>query len=171
MYLTFSIGLTVVVGGIGLICLLCFIMFLMETIDLGYTSGTVGTGLLTIAAIVGIIFIWVGHNSWLQEYNSSYNNLVTKIVSLDREAGADGSFFLGCGVVEEKPIYYYYYEVSPNVYTLGSVKSDKNHAVYIVETSDYEPSIYKYKDAKIDPSKYNYNIYVPFGTVIKTFVA
>ncbi len=164
---------TVMVGGIlAFILLVCIITVIYEiallikgdAADEGLPAGI----LFGLISAVSLSFVILSHVEYEKEYKAEYHTLINEIVSLDRDSATNGHFSLGCGYIETKPVYYYYYKVAENTYTLGSLKKD-DKGIYIVETDSYTPSIYKVKEANVDPSKYYYNIYVPFGTVIVNY--
>lgn len=92
-----------------------------------------------------------------------YTKCVANIVSLERDGVVSGRFCLGSGTIEDKQYYFYYTEIKSNTYKLGKIECDDS---YIVETDQYEPSIYEIKE-KGKP-KY-YNVYVPFGTMVVSY--
>ena len=169
MPLGITIDLGLLVGFIGLVGLAFFIYALREGIrEREYQEGTVGSGIAGLLGTCGLVALILLHLEYRREYAASYHTLVNEIVSLDRDSVVEGHFTIGCGTVETKPVYYYYYKVKENTYTLGSLKSE-NQAIYIVETDSYVPSIYKVKEANVEPNRYYYNIYVPFGTVVVNY--
>lgn len=170
MDLSATFGLGFWAGAIALIALGFFIYGLIQSIREGYQEGTIFALLVTIGASVGLGFIIHGHIDWDKKYKADYHDLVCEIVSLERDTAINGHFCLGCGYVSSNPVYYYYEEVKENTYTLGSLQATGN-PIYIVETDSYVPSIYKVKEANVDPDKYYYNIYVPFGTVVISYSA
>lgn len=93
------------------------------------------------------------------------NEHIANIVSIKRSAEVEGSFCLGSGYVDSKQYYFYYCEVEPNKFKLGKIETDRS---YIIEDNDKTPSIYKLK-AKGEWT-YHYDIYVPVGTILTTFV-
>jgi len=164
---------TITVGGIlAFLLLICIIAVIYEltllirgeATDEGLPAG-IAIGLISA---VGLVFVIMGHVDYEKDYKAEYHTLVNEIVSLDRDSVTNGHFCLGCGYIETKPVYYYYYKVAENTYTLGSLKKE-NNGIYIVETNSYAPSIYKVKEANVDPDRYYYNIYVPFGTVVVNY--
>lgn len=169
MALGVTIVLGLIVGVIGLVGLGIFIYALVEGIrEREYQKGTVGSAIAGLFGTCSLVLILLSHLDYRRDYAASYHTLVNEIVSLDRDSVVEGRFTIGCGTVETKPVYYYYYKVKENTYTLGSLKSE-NQAIYIVETDSYVPSIYKVKESNVEPNKYYYNIYVPFGTVVVNY--
>ena len=152
--------------------LTALIMFIVDCIkhkkDDDTVGGCVGSSICFIACLCLGLFAIYGANKCKAEYHASYHTLVCEIKTLDRGTNTEGHFTLGCGTINSYPAYYYYQEVKPNVYQIQSI-STKEHKIYIVETADYSPSIYKVKDAEVDANNYYYNIYVPFNTVISQY--
>ena len=93
------------------------------------------------------------------------NEHIANIVSIKRSGEVEGSFCLGNGYVGSEQYYFYYSEIESNKFKLGKVETDRS---YIIEDNDKTPSIYKLK-AKGE-STYHYDIYVPVGTILTTFV-
>lgn len=56
------------------------------------------------------------------DYQYSYG---VKLVSLDDGSELNGSFFLGIGTIESRPVYIYYYENGPGRYLQGYVSTDQ----------------------------------------------
>ena len=129
-------------------------------------TGFLGLCALGLASLYPLT--WNQYNVSKKEYKESYHVLQKNISSLERDADTSGRFFLGCGYIDANPIYYFYEEVSADTYVLGSLKQE-GHTIYIVETNEYSPSIYKAKKENTNPDNYYYNIYVPKNTVRKTF--
>lgn len=156
--LVFSIGgpILFVVG------ILFLILYKKNDSDFCLCIGVLGS----IFSFLGcIVFIPTTISNYI-EAKKEYASLVVNIVSLDRDTGVYGRFCLGTGTVEDKPIYYYYYKVKENTYKLGKINCKE---CFIVETEEYQPSIWKIKEyTRVD---YYYNIYVPFGTVIVSYSA
>ncbi len=100
------------------------------------------------------------------EYNTEYIAKVADIVSISRDSEMDGHFTLGYGYVKEDQYYFYYYPTEKGI-RLGKVKTDYS---YIIETTEYTPSIYKVKELYTFNEQIYYNIYVPNGTVVNTFI-
>ena len=136
-----------------------------------YVFGAIGCAGAVAVSILMIVYSWNEHAQWQKEFDASYETLVSKIASLDRETGVYGRFRIGYGTVSDRPVYYYYREVGENTYTLNSLAADSSHTIYLVETDQIDPSIYKCKSEFTDPKNYYYNIYVPFGTVLERYSA
>lgn len=119
---------------------------------------------------VGSIFLFFAFASLIAcvcmfpYYNSSYVKHKTNIMSISREGVVEGHFSLGCGTIKDVQYYFYYYETTKGV-LLGKVESEES---YIIETSEYVPSIYEVKE-KHTLNIYN-KIYVPIGTIVTTYV-
>ena len=95
------------------------------------------------------------------------------IYSIEDNSNVSGSFVLGSGSVNEKPVYTFYYKAKHG-YKIGTVSADIS---YIKEIKGLKtPEIIDEKDIPIDGSfwkgfKFNdrYIIMVPEGTIIKRF--
>ena len=121
-------------------------------------------------AAVGFVFTFMAALSLTicicsyPRYYRHYNKYVCDIVSLKVDNSYQGSFFLGTGSLNNKT-YYVYYSKCDKGYKLDKLETSES---FIVETSEITPSIYHVKETKT-LSDY-YNIYVPEGTIITTFV-
>ena len=71
-----------------------------------------------------------------------YNILIANILSIKQDNSVNGHFILGTGSIQDVQYYFYYYNTDKGI-KLDKVKSDKS---YIIETDEYEPSIYKVKE-------------------------
>lgn len=143
----------------------------MDEREWKYILGAVGCVGAVAISILTIVFAWKSHAQWQEQFDAGYETLVSKIASLDRDTGVYGRFRIGYGTVSERPVYYYYREVGENTYTLNSLAADGSHTIYLVETDQIDPSIYRCKSEFTDPKNYYYNIYVPFGTVLERYSA
>ena len=125
------------------------------------TSGLGVVGLIFgIMALISLICCV----SLYPSYATSYNILLYEIVSIRNEDSIEGSFFLGSGTLNDKT-YYVCYSKTNKGYKLEKLETDKS---YVIEDNDKTPSVYKVND-KNSLGNY-YNIYVPVGTIITTFV-
>ena len=163
-YLIFMI--IMIVAPVVLLLLAFFLLWLDDKID------PCGDGLLLTAVVTFCLMLLVGgigipiSASMYHNAKSEYIKHMVNIVSLDRGTGVYGQFTLGSGTVEDKAVYYYYYQVRENTYKLSKLYANE---CYIVETDEYQPSIYKIKEkGQLDPY---YNIYVPFGTIVISYAA
>ena len=97
------------------------------------------------------------------EYQTPSSTHIVDIMSINRGSSVEGHFSLGSGTIEETSYYFYYYETDRGI-KLGKVEADDT---YIVETSEFIPSIYEVKEAN---TFLTYNIlYVPIGTVMTVY--
>jgi len=126
-----------------------------EDASIGMTmSGVFGAFVLALT-IVGICHY--------PEYQTPSKNHIVDIMSISRGSSVEGHFVLGSGTIEETSYYFYYYETDKGI-KLGKVEADDT---YIVETSEFIPSIYEVKEAN---TFLTYNIlYVPVGTVMTVY--
>ena len=113
---------------------------------------------VAIACVISVIFT-------SRSYNESYENIEYEIYSLDRGTEVTGHFSLGCGSIDSDITYYFYVETDRG-FELKSISSD-NSKIYLVETGEKSPSIVTKKD-KDSFGTYKV-IYVPVGTVVKSF--
>ena len=113
---------------------------------------------ITIAGISLILSI-----TFCVDYSHEYHEHVVNIMSMSRGSSISGTFVLGTGTIKEKNYYFYYYQTDKGI-KLGQIESDDT---YIIETDEYEPSIYHHKTKW--ESDY-YILYVPFDTVVTTYV-
>ena len=124
------------------------------------------SGLGIVGLIFGIMSLisLVCCVSLYPNYATSYNILLYEIVSIRTEDSIEGSFFLGSGTLKDKT-YYVCYSKNSKGYKLEKLETDKS---YVIEDNDKTPSVYKvnYKNSL---GTY-YNIYVPVGTIITTFI-
>lgn len=97
------------------------------------------------------------------EYQTPSSTHIVDIMSISRGSSVEGHFTLGSGTIEETSYYFYYYETDKGI-KLGKVEADDT---YIVETSEFIPSIYEVKEANTF-STYNI-LYVPIGTVMTVY--
>lgn len=98
------------------------------------------------------------------KYNESYEKKICDIVSISRNGEVEGSFVLGCGHIDSKS-YYVCYTIQDNGYMLKKYNTD---TTYIVETDEMTPCVYECKESKT--FKYTNVIYVPYNTIVTTFV-
>ena len=99
-------------------------------------------------------------------YNRGYITKIADILSISRENEIEGHFTLGCGYVKEEQYYFYYYPTEKGI-KLGKVKTEVS---YIIETTEYTPSIYEIKEPKTFENEIYYSIYVPVGTIVTNYV-
>lgn len=97
------------------------------------------------------------------EYQTPSSTHIVDIMSINRGSSVEGHFSLGSGTIEETSYYFYYYETDRGI-KLGKVEADDT---YIIETSEFIPSIYEVKEANTF-STYNI-LYVPVGTVMTVY--
>lgn len=148
-----------------IVCALTFICIALAITCLVFYNKTWWEWLLPVGIFSGIFgflgilasLISIGAYDNLQK---EYNVCIAKIVSLERDNLVSGRFCLGSGVIEEKEYYFYYVQVKENTYKLNKLECAN---AYIVETDQYEPSIYK---IKVKGELEYQNIYVPFGTMV-----
>ena len=163
-YLIFMI--IMIAAPVVLLLLTFFLLWLDDKID------HCGDGFISAAAVTFCLMWIVGgigipiSASVYHDAKSEYIKHMVNIVSLDRGTGVYGRFTLGSGIVEDRAVYYYYYQPRENTYKLGKLYANE---CYIVQTDEYQPSIYKIKEkGQLD---HYYNIYVPFGTIVENFAA
>lgn len=116
---------------------------------------------LAIFSVLPIILFPIFLKDYLYDIEE-YNVLVANILSIKQDNGVYGHFALGSGTVQDVQYYFYYYNTDKGI-KLGKVKSDES---YIIETDEYEPSVYKIKEKWEDAY---FNIYVPYDTVVREF--
>jgi len=99
-----------------------------------------------------------------------------QLETLQDNGGVDGSFFLGCGTINSKMMYIFYYNSGVNsngdtVYRMGQVNYDNASVIYC---DDEKPYLLKYEEVPSDAFINNfafdfcsswYDIYVPKGTI------
>lgn len=148
-------GVLLILGGLGAIL----------SWHVGSSGGIVFSTMCFFGCFMGFMISMV----MTANYNKSkqeWTHHVVDILSLDRDTGVYGRFTMGSGTVEDKPVYYYYYQVRENTYKLGKVNCND---CYLIETDERTPSIWEVKEkGKLEPY---YNVYVPFGTVVVSYVA
>ena len=138
--------------------LVCCILYLKNYSDGPYILGIVFCAFFIFGLIVSPVVIFKNY-----EYQQEYTKCIATIVSLERDDVVDGKFFLGSGAINDRQYYFYYQKLGENTYKLGKLECSE---VYIVETDQYEPSVYEIKEK--NNWKY-YNIYVPFGTMVVSY--
>lgn len=150
---------------IVLFLLTVFLLWLDDKVDAG--DGLVCAAAVTFALmfLIGGIGIPISATMY-HDSKIEYTKHMVNIISLDRETGVYGRFTLGSGTVSDRAVYYYYYQVKENTYKLDKLYANE---CYIVETDEYQPSIYKIKEK--GQLNYYYNIYVPFGTIVISYAA
>ena len=107
------------------------------------------------------------------EYNMSPDE-TTNIVSLDTVSGLSGSFFLGSGSIENKPVYYFYEQQDDGGFRLDHI--DVTDTTTLYQTNNVSPRIEKY-NAKLDPLAIlfflhydpEYKVIVPENSIVKEF--
>lgn len=97
--------------------------------------------------------------------DEAYDELKCYIASLERDSRTEGTFFLGCGHIDDTDYYYYYKEVAENTYSLERVA---RQYAYIFETDDYKPQLRHIKKAHESD---RYWLYVPVGTIVREYKA
>lgn len=118
-----------------------------------------GSGILTIFLGLPFVVCLIFGILSTVTLNTEYNRLVHNIVSIRYKDESSGSFFLGCGNIENTLYYYYCYD-TPYGYTLGKVEAD---GTYIVEDDTMTPSLYKIKEKGKTLARYVF--YVPTDTI------
>ncbi len=102
-----------------------------------------------------------------------------EIVSLQDNGNISGSFFLGCGSVNGRMNYIYYYEISPGSYAMNML----DYSDVTILFTEGMPKIEKIQDVKVKHHKKNkfaiqgykgerpdrYKIYTPKGTILSNF--
>lgn len=112
---------------------------------------------------------------------TDYETVETKfnMETLQDNGGVEGSFFLGCGTIDSKMVYVFYYgagktEEGDTIYRMGQIDADEADVVYINRESDEAPHLIKYVKQSSDAFMNNfsvacgktwYRIYVPKGTI------
>jgi len=138
-----------------------------------YTFGTLG---FVLGAMVAIImgFVFTGPEDF-EEVTTTKD-----LISLNSQANASGSFFLGIGSVSDTKRYYYFVDTPKGVNSRSVCAGDS----YITETDSTEPKIVKYryqlkKDplslsslyiraGVLSPDEYN-KIYIPEGSIKRQY--
>lgn len=102
------------------------------------------------------------------------------IVSLDRGSGASGTFFLGTGQIESKPVYFFYVPEREG-YKLKHISA---HKTLLVESDDVSPRLQwdnvvrysKYPNflylsdyQELEENREDHKLFVPKGSIIRTF--
>ena len=156
LLLILSILIFIVAG----FCLFAFIFMLAES---GWCEECGGAMVACVVfAILGVGCLHA-RGAVIKKYNA-YRKHIADILSISRENGLEGSFVLGCGYVEDVQYYLYYHKTDKGI-KLDKIESENS---YIVETNKIKPSIYEVKE-KCTMDVY-YNIYVPVGTVVTSYV-
>lgn len=95
----------------------------------------------------------------------------------DQNGIEDTHFFLGCGSINNRMYYTFYYGVEGGGYKLGKIDVDKATIFYTDENPRLETCKYERINTKHNkwtfkgaPYEYYYNIYVPKGTIKQNFV-
>lgn len=105
-----------------------------------------------------------------------------KLMAFSDSHRVQGSFFLGCGSIQDVD-YYFYYSVDPKDGAIlqGKVpvnetrlyEQDREDGLLEIWTTKYVrgKSIWALKSGQTETSRPSYKIYVPRGTVLRRFVA
>lgn len=152
------------------------ILLIKLTIEEAYGIGeTIGMILFGCVIEAVVFFITLVIVAFISDIAVSEDMLVmaepeqTKIVALKDNFNKDGSFFLGCGSVDDK-LYYYYAEETEHGYSVNKMSADSCYIAY----TDGEPYIER-QSAGGFKNGWNYillvptfsrtTIYVPPGTI------
>ena len=122
----------------------------------------------TMASLLGFIFIIFFGLFYTEVFVEEQTIRVEKLHAINDSSGTSGSFFLGSGSIDEKPVYLYYYKEG-EAFRRGSIDADDAEIFY----SDGTPRI-EYRGAIIprwiDPIGGDIpqglsRIYVPEGSI------
>ena len=131
-------------------------------------NGILGT---VIGCCVGILFAVIIFAVTPHDISKERHDLV----AIKDGSGINGSFFLGCGTIEDRNYYYYYEKSNDNGYKQQKILVDK--VVLYEDATDSTAYIeFQHKISKTPYKKWSVNcgciqtkIHVPKGTIIKQF--
>lgn len=166
-----SLAAAIVLESIGLLFVISFILCGVVVYEENYhlRDDRIGIGcklFLSISIILATIGFAIGATFTAKAYNKSYETVEYEIYSLDRGAEVSGSFALGSGSIDTYIAYYFYVETDKG-FELKRI-TNSSTSIYLVETNERTPCVVTIKEPK---SFGTYKvIYVPVGTVVKSFV-
>lgn len=160
------VALSIILIGLGILCVfasMCFAVHCEGYIGVMTEKKQILIIVISILAILvsfGIIASGVVTYAYIEEIEVLHD----EIISLQPEAGVEGSFVLGSGCIDTRMFYFTYVKTEKG-YLIRKI-STENQDVYIRET-DGTPRVCKIKE------RWSLNdyivIYVPEGTIISQF--
>lgn len=156
--ITFFLVLGIIAGII--ICIQDF-DFLFEPVIGGIMGGLVGI-------LIGLVVALCLPSKMIEEKST------LKLVNMQDGSQTGGNFFLGCGNIESKMKYIFYYEQNSTTFAMEQIDYDKAQIKYTSDSSAYietyiivDDSNYFWNNLSFDTDygDCRYIIYVPEGTI------